>query len=153
MLRTTKPKAASNVTKLVESQDLYTWDELPEENRKKYNTILKNFDKTVEEHIEQANAKVASTCWAIQNAYMVQIDQLPKNQRDMNFEEYSASTRPKDIRCRPCHVVLTKIENMSEIIKCRIPSQEFWQSLLEYEETTLHITKTKIVYVPRHKSD
>merc|ERR550539_700 len=44
----------------------------------------------------------------------------------------------------------------SEIIKCRIPSresQDFLESLLEYQETTPQMTKTKDLYVPMQESD
>merc|ERR1719361_815309 len=44
---------------------------------------------------------------------------------------------------------------MSEIVKCRIPSEESFEllELLESEETTPHITKTKDRCVPMYKSD
>lgn len=122
--RTKRPKAVSNVTKLVESPDLYTWDELPEENKKKYNTMLEDFDKTVEEHIEEAKAKVESTCKVISNAYRIHIYQLPKNRRDMNFEELVLQNikdeKEGKVNVRESAIFSTKLKEVAENVAINV---------------------------------
>lgn len=79
-----KKEKEENETK---KDEMYTIDTLPEERKKRYESLLEDFDKQVEDHIAEANTKMYSIATSIRNAYRVAVFQLQKEQRHLNQEE------------------------------------------------------------------
>ena len=69
------------------SDDVYTLEQLPDEKKKRYHSLLEDLDKQVEAHIEEARAEMEKMMKQIQNAYRVEIFKLPKDHKNLLQEE------------------------------------------------------------------
>ena len=65
------------------SDDVYTLEQLPDEKKKRYHSLLEDLDKQVEAHIEEARAEMEKMMKQIQTAYKVEIFKLPKHQKNL----------------------------------------------------------------------
>jgi len=85
-------KAAASRKGKGSSEDVLTLEELPDDKKKRYQSLLDDFDKQVEAHIEEARAEMEKMCKQIQNAYRVEIFKLPKDQKNMLQEDVVLKT-------------------------------------------------------------
>ena len=69
------------------TDDLYALEQLPEDKKKCYHSLLEDFDKQVEARIEEARAEVEKIMKQLQNAYKVEIFKLPKDQKNLLIED------------------------------------------------------------------
>ena len=69
------------------AESVYTLEQLPDEKKKRYHSLLEDFDKQVTAHIEEARAEMEKMMKQIQNAYRVEIFKLPKDQKNLIQEE------------------------------------------------------------------
>ena len=69
------------------AESVYTLEQLPDEKKKRYHSLLEDFDKQVKAHIEEARAEMEKMMKQIQNAYRVEIFKLPKDQKNLIQEE------------------------------------------------------------------
>ena len=88
------------------SDDVYTLEQLPDEKKKRYHSLLEDFDKQVEAHIEEARAEMEKMMKQIQNVYRVEIFKLPKDHKTLiqeevalkNLEEKQKKTDNQNVR-------------------------------------------------------
>jgi len=76
----------------VASESVLNYEELPDDKKKRYQSLLEDFDKQVEAHIEEARAEMEKLCKQIQNAYRVEIFKLPKDQKNLILEDVVLKT-------------------------------------------------------------
>merc|ERR1719384_2635912 len=74
------------------NENILTLEELSDDKKKQYQSLLEDFDKQVESHIEEARAEMEKMCKQIQNAYKVEIFKLPKGQKNMLQEDVVLKT-------------------------------------------------------------
>ena len=69
------------------NENILTLEELSDDKKKQYQSLLEDFDKQVESHIEEARAEMEKMCKQIQNAYKVEIFKLPKQHKNLLIED------------------------------------------------------------------
>lgn len=72
-------------------EDVYgSIDELPDDVKERYKTLLEDFDRTVEEKISEERNKAKAVAERIHNQYMMDLMKLSKAERNRNWEEVLA---------------------------------------------------------------
>lgn len=82
-----RTKLRRSLPKKTQNNDTLNLEELPEEQRKRYYSIIEDLDRQVNAHIADANTKMKADMEAIRNDYKIATYQLPKPQRQWNLEE------------------------------------------------------------------
>lgn len=85
--RVLRKNQSINKTATTIKDEMYTYENLPEERKKSLQSMIEDFDKQVEDRIEDANTEMHSLCKSIRNSYKVAVYQLTRHQRDGNHEE------------------------------------------------------------------
>lgn len=74
------------------SDNILTLEELSDDKKKKYQSLVEDFHKQVETHIEEARAETEKMCKQIRNAYKVELFKLPKDQKSLLIEDLVQKT-------------------------------------------------------------
>jgi len=69
------------------NENTYTLEEMPDERKKQYESLLEDFDKQVEAHIEEVIANMLKLQTSIRSDYKVETFKLSKQQRDLLQED------------------------------------------------------------------
>ena len=98
--------------------NVYTLEQLPDEKKKRYHSMLEDFDKQVESHIEEARSNMEDIMKQIRNSYKVEIFKLLKGQKDLNQEELVLKNieekKKKHENVRESSIFQSNLEKVSE---------------------------------------
>lgn len=120
-------KNAQPSTSASSANDEYTYDTLPEERKKRLQSMIEDMDKETEERIATANTTLHSICQSIRNDYRVALYQLTKQQRDMSLEELvQRNIKDKEdglVSSRESMILKTQLEEVAENVTSTVKSK------------------------------
>ena len=121
-------KAAAGQKGHGSSDSVYTLEQLPDEKKKRYHSLLEDFDKQVEAHIEEARAEMERMMKSIKTAYQIEMFKLPKEQRELNQEatvlkNIEAKQKKNENTVRESSIFQSNLDKVSENIDNLVTNQ------------------------------